>query len=101
MVFTLAELRGKEVINITDGSRMGYIDDVELDTAGGGLSSIIIFGGAKFMGIFGREEDIVIPFSDIELIGVDTILVKLHSSVHLPEYIKSPNNNFTKDNIFY
>ncbi|MDR0903983.1 MAG: YlmC/YmxH family sporulation protein [Ruminococcus sp.] len=101
MVFTLAELRGKEVINITDGSKMGYIDDVEFDTIGGGLSSIIIFGNAKFMGIFGREDNIVIPFSDIELIGVDTILVKIHSSVHLPEYIKNSEINLTKDNIFY
>jgi YlmC/YmxH family sporulation protein len=101
MVFTLAELRGKEVINITDGTKMGYIDDVEFDTVGGGLSAIVIFGGAKFMGLFGKEDDIVIPFSDIELIGVDTILVKLHASVHLPDYIKNPNSDYRKDNIFY
>jgi YlmC/YmxH family sporulation protein len=83
MVFSLAELRGKEVINIDDGRKLGYIDEAEFDSVGGGISSLIIYGGAKFLGIFGREDDIVIPFSDIDLIGIDTILIKKHTAVHL------------------
>jgi YlmC/YmxH family sporulation protein len=83
MVFSLAELQGKEVINIDDGRKLGYIDEAEFDSVGGGISSLIIYGGAKFLGIFGREEDIVIPFSDIDLIGIETIIIKKHNAVHL------------------
>jgi YlmC/YmxH family sporulation protein len=85
MVFSLAELRGKEVINIDDGRKLGFIDEAEFDSVGGGISSLIIYGGAKFLGIFGREDDIVIPFSDIDLIGIDTILIKKHNAVHLTQ----------------
>jgi YlmC/YmxH family sporulation protein len=85
MVFSLAELRGKEVINIDDGRKLGFIDEAEFDSVGGGISSLVIYGGAKFLGIFGKEEDIVIPFSDIDLIGIDTILIKKHNAVHLTQ----------------
>ncbi|MDR0944430.1 MAG: YlmC/YmxH family sporulation protein [Ruminococcus sp.] len=85
MIFSLAELRGKEVINIDDGRKLGYIDEVEFDSVSGGISSLIIYGEAKFFGVFGREEDIVIPFSDIDLIGIDTILIKKHNAVHLSQ----------------
>lgn len=32
---TFNELRCKEVINIKDGRKLGYVDDAELETVGG------------------------------------------------------------------
>ena len=36
---------------------------------------VIVFGRPKLFGIFGRNDDVIIPWDDIELIGEDTILV--------------------------
>lgn len=75
MICRIVELRHKEVINSSDGCRVGFVDDVELDTASAQVRSIIVFGRPRFFGILGRSEDIVIPWSDIQLIGEDTILI--------------------------
>ncbi len=75
MACRIAELRHKEVINESDGVRLGCVDDVEIDTKTACLVSIIIYGRPKLFGILGRHDDIVIPWADIRLIGEDTILV--------------------------
>ncbi|MBQ1518077.1 MAG: YlmC/YmxH family sporulation protein [Clostridia bacterium] len=72
----IAELRHKEVINQSDGMRLGFVDDVEIDTKNACLISIIIYGRPKLFGILGRHDDLVIPWGSICLIGEDTILVK-------------------------
>ncbi|MBC8536966.1 YlmC/YmxH family sporulation protein [Feifania hominis] len=77
----IVDLRSKEVINMKDGSRLGYICDVEIDVCSGKLTAIVVPGAPKFFGLFGREEDIVISWDEIEKIGEDIILV----FVDLPE----------------
>lgn len=72
----IVDMRHKEVICSSNGMRLGFVDDVEVDTANACLVSIVIFGKLKFFGIFGRCDDIIIPWKDIELIGEDTILVR-------------------------
>ena len=71
----LQDLRNKEVINVKDGARLGCVCDVEIDTCTARLCAIVIFGRLKCFGLMGREEDIVIHWCDIEVIGEDTILV--------------------------
>ncbi len=71
--FTL--LRCKEVINICDGSRLGYVGDVELRVPEGEVTALIVFGPCRFFGLFGRGEDYYIPWDCIRRIGDDTILV--------------------------
>ena len=75
MVCRIVELRHKEVINSSNGCRIGYVDDVEVDTLTARVSSVIVYGRPRCFGILGRNEDFVIPWSDIQLIGEDTILV--------------------------
>ena len=71
----LCELRAKEVINICDGMRLGCVDDVEVDTCTAQLVSLVIFGRSKLLGLLGHEDDIVIHWKEIEVIGEQTILV--------------------------
>lgn len=71
----IAELRHKEVINQSDGMRLGFVDDVEVDTRNACLVSIVIYGRPKLFGLLGRCDDTVIPWESIHLIGEDTILV--------------------------
>jgi len=71
----LAELRNKDVINIHDGTRLGYVCDVEVDTCSSRLTAIIIYGRARCFGLLGHDDDCVILWKDIEVIGEDSILV--------------------------
>ena len=75
MIQRIAELKDRQVVCVRDGTILGFVGDIELDTENGKLSSIVIFGRAKGFGIFGREDDIVIPWENIEIIGDETILV--------------------------
>ena len=71
----IEELCRKDVVNVKDGCRLGFVEDVEIDVCDGRVCALVIYGRAKFFGLFGREEDIVIPWCDIQKIGEDTILV--------------------------
>lgn len=71
----VTELRHKEVINSTNGCRIGFVDDVEVNTEDAKVVAVIIFGRLRLFGLLGRGEDIVIKWENIQLIGEDTILV--------------------------
>ncbi len=76
MKCTLTDLRSKEVVNMSNGTRLGYVTDIEIDTCTGCLVSITVFCGKSICGFFGKGEEIVICWKDIVVIGEDTILVK-------------------------
>lgn len=82
MVCRIVELRHKEVINSSNGCRIGFVDDVEVDTLTSQVKSVIVFGRPRFLGILGRNEDVIIPWTDIQLIGEDTILVSTNINYH-------------------
>ena len=71
-----SELRCKEVIDLRSGQRLGYVCDAEFDPNDGKLLSLIVPGQGRAGGLLGREEDTVIPWEDIQVIGEDTILVR-------------------------
>ena len=75
IVCRVTDLRQKEVVNVRDGVRLGYVDDVEFEVATGQIIAIIVYGQSRFFGIFGRCEDYIIPWCDIEKIGGDIVLV--------------------------
>lgn len=72
-----SDLKLKEVISIIDGKRMGNITDIEIDVETGRLTAIVVPGVGKFLGLFGRNEDVVIPWDKINKIGMDVILVEV------------------------
>ena len=71
------DFKHKEVINIKDGRRLGYVQDVCADLGTGVITSIIVPGSNKFINIFSSNNDIVIPWQDIKCIGDDLILVEI------------------------
>ena len=71
----MVELRRKEVINIRDGCRLGFVGDVEVRVPEGQVSALIVFGPCRFFGLFGRGEDYYLPWECIQRIGDDIILV--------------------------
>lgn len=79
MCCRIIEMRDKQVICIKDGTILGCLGDIQIDTCSGKIISIVIFGRPRFFGIFGRCEDIIIPWSCIEIIGEETILVNYNA----------------------
>jgi len=75
MLCRITDMHNKEVINIRDGMRLGCVDDVEVDTCTACMVAIILHGRPRIFGLAGRDEDMVIPWRDIEVIGEETILV--------------------------
>lgn len=72
------DFRKKEVINITDATRLGYVQDVCADLETGRITSIIVPGGTnKLLNFFSSGNDIVIEWEKIRSIGDDLILVEL------------------------
>lgn len=72
------DFKHKEVINICDGKRLGYVQDVCADLDTGRITSIIVPGGTiKLISLFTNCNDIIIPWERIKCIGEDLILVEL------------------------
>ncbi len=75
MIISLEELRYKEVISITDGSRYGYIGDVTFDLEDGKIRELVVPGPRRFFGLFGRKESYVFRWERITQFGAQTVLV--------------------------
>ena len=75
MCCRIVEMRDKQVICIKDGTILGCMGDIQIDTCNGKIQSIIIYGRPRILGLFGRCEEIIIPWDCIEIIGDETILV--------------------------
>jgi YlmC/YmxH family sporulation protein len=77
MKCTVTDLRAKEVVNVDNGCRLGCVTDVEIDTCTGCLVSITVFCGRGISGsIFGKGDEMIVPWRDIVVIGDDMILVR-------------------------
>jgi YlmC/YmxH family sporulation protein len=80
-----SKLRQKEVVNIADGARLGYICDLILDVCTGKICAIVVPGPSRFSFFFKGERDQVIPWKNIRKIGEDVILVEVDVNF-MPEY---------------
>lgn len=73
----ISDLRVREVVNVVDGRRLGLIKDIDIDLEAGRISGIVLPGQGRFLGLFGREDELLVPWEKIKKIGVDVILVEL------------------------
>ena len=71
------DFKHKEVINIKDAKRLGYVQDVTADFKTGTITSIIVPGQSSFFNIFSTGNEITIPWTSIKAIGDDLILVEI------------------------
>ena len=71
------DFKHKEVINIRDGKKLGYVQDVCADLDTGNITSIIVPGSSKPFNFLAQENDMVIPWEKIHCIGENVILVDL------------------------
>lgn len=74
------DFRQKEVINLLDGTRLGYVFDAVINVETGQVEALIIPGQGKVLGLFGKDNEYVIPWDRIQKIGDDIVLVNLDVS---------------------
>ena len=72
----ISEFQIKDVVNVADGKKLGNISDIDISIGTGKIEAIIISENSKILGLFGKDEEIVIPWQNIMKIGEDVILVK-------------------------
>ena len=71
---TIRELCEKEVVQLEQGVCLGRADDLAFDPATARLQSLILLGRPRLFGLLGREENLTIPWQEIETIGTDAVL---------------------------
>ena len=72
----ISEFQVKDIVNIADGKKLGNMVDLEINTVTGKIEAIIVSNSSRWMGVFGKEQDIIIPWHKIKKIGADVILVE-------------------------
>ena len=75
MALTVMQLRCKEVICLSDGRRLGFVSDIEVEIPEGQVCALIVPGPCRILGLVGRKDDYRIPWNCIRRIGPDIILV--------------------------
>lgn len=75
MIYRGEELKDKQIVCVKSGTIIGNVSDLEFDSENGKITALIIYGKAQFFGLFGKENDIIIPWEKIEVIGKETVLV--------------------------
>jgi YlmC/YmxH family sporulation protein len=85
LVTRVYDLRQKEIVNMNDGARYGFVSDLEIDAEEGKVLALIVPGPGRVFGVFGRDQEYRIPWDKINKIGDDIILVECETDKVLIE----------------
>lgn len=87
----MSELIGKEIININDGNRMGFVGDSDLviNPNSGEIESIILPNKGNFVNIWVERQKVIVPWEAVRKIGREVIVVDLDTT-----HIKLRNHSF-------
>ena len=77
MGIKFTQLQCKEVICVSDGRRLGFIEDVEVEVPEGRVCAIIVPGPCRFPGLRAPRDVFCIPWHSICKIGPDIVLVDI------------------------
>ena len=75
MPVRIGELRNRDVISVRDGVRIGFVGDIEINTQTAQLAAVVVYGRPRLFGLLGHEEDCIIPWESIRMLGEDAVLV--------------------------
>lgn len=76
LLYTITQFKNKQAVSVETGEVLGFIGDLEIDCEKGTVANLVIYGKQKLLGLLSRDDDIYIPWSGIEVIGEETVLVK-------------------------
>lgn len=81
-VILLSQLRQMEVIDISEGKRLGFIGDIIFNEDFTRIESLVIPSQNGILSIFKKKDEIHIKWNQIKTIGIDIILVETHNKVY-------------------
>ena len=75
----MADLVGKEIVNIYNGARLGVIGetDMSIDMESGEITSIILPKKGNFLNMWVDRQQLIIPWESVRKIGEEVIIVDL------------------------
>jgi YlmC/YmxH family sporulation protein len=76
-----SSLRDKDVINICDGKRLGFVNDMEIDSCSGKVCALIVLFDCRLLG-FGKCEELIIPWEKVSCFGKDAVLVNIGTDIY-------------------
>ena len=69
------DFKRKQVINVCDCRRLGFVDDLEFNECTGQICAIVVREQSKWLWMFGCDCEYVIGWDKIVKIGPDIIMV--------------------------
>jgi YlmC/YmxH family sporulation protein len=75
----LSELRQMEVIEISEGKRLGYICDIVFDDELKKIDGFIIPPQSGVFSLFKKKDEVFIKWDQICVIGIDIILINMEN----------------------
>ena len=76
ILYSVNAIRSMEVVDVSTGSKLGYVRDYKIDLSTNRVVSLFLPSNSK--GWFSREEDIEIPWEKVVKIGVDVLIVEAY-----------------------
>ena len=73
ILYSVNAIRSMEVIDVSTGSKLGYVRDYLVDLSTNKVVSLFLPSSSK--GWFSKEDDIEIPWEKVVKIGVDVLIV--------------------------
>lgn len=74
-LFSLANLKDMEVIDINTGIKLGFIRDLKVNCKEHKIISIILPSQTGKVSFFSKNEDLEVPWDNVKKIGIDVILI--------------------------
>lgn len=71
----LSCIEDKDVVNVVDGKKIGFVCDLEIEVNSGKIFFIYVQTISRLLNIFSKDEKIKIPWDQIIKIGEDVIIV--------------------------
>lgn len=75
-MFKISDLNRRDIVNLADGSKLGAVKDIHIDPVTGTVVAFVLEKPRRF-GLLSAGRDVLVPWSKIKKIGVDTVLVDL------------------------
>jgi YlmC/YmxH family sporulation protein len=74
-IILLSQLKQMEVVDISEGRRLGFISDIVFNEDFTKIESLVIPNQNGLLSIFKKKDEIHIKWNQIKTIGIDIILV--------------------------
>ena len=78
-IMLLSELQTKDIVNLSDGNKIGKIKDIDIDVQTGDVVSINVLTVSKLRSFFSGESCVVIHWERVVKFGGEVIIVNLKS----------------------